>query len=83
MPLYPLRVELASTMMTRYDITTLVYVDGSSELEDVTEVYGNISEFEGGIGISLGIFQSHGHRRLQPGAIEFPHIRYQKGTNKL
>ncbi len=53
MPLYLLRVELASTMMMHYDITTLVYVDGSFELEDVAEVYINISEFEGGIGISL------------------------------
>ncbi len=40
-------------MMMHYDITTLVYVDGSFELEDVAEVYINISEFKGGIGISL------------------------------
>ncbi len=70
-------------MMMHYDITTLVYVDGSFELEDVAEVYINISEFEGGIGISLWKFQSHGRRRLQPRAIEFPHIRYQKGASTL
>ncbi len=56
---------------------------GSFKFEDVAEVHVNISEFEGGIGIRLGIFQSHSRRRLQPRAIEFPHTKYQKGAIEL